>query len=285
MRTWMVLAAIVALTGSAAADNPHYLPATGTTVTFRLLVTVISGGSERTMGQVYRVTTTANDGTTAENTLTPLALVWRCANDDTSSACEQARHLPDSRREGDLLTVPLPADVSSGLGKIGRLTVRDVFRFAQVFPIPGLLDTGEIAKPQIGAAPLVVQSTALDCDEAALKTFFPFGAMARITVPCKFTVETSQSRVAGIKDGKSTSEVKYELAFAGHEHIAVPAGSYEVAVIKFKSMPASGDGAVTEGEWAFAQSLGFTAKYSSLTHAPNSTITTRIVRELIKVEP
>ena len=97
--------------------------------------------------------------------------------------------------------------------------------------------------------------------------------------------EYARTLTAAIAQGKTTSDVKYELAFAGHEHIAVPAGSYEVAVIKFKSMPASGDGAVTEGEWAFAQSLGFTAKYSSLTHAPNSTITTRIVRELIKAEP
>src|SRR5215471_16790433 len=167
MRTAAVIATIVGLASSAAADNPHYLPATGTTVTFRLLVTVNSGGSEHTMGQVYRVTTTASDGTIAENTLTPLALIWRCPEGDTSSTCEQARHLPNPKRDGDLITVALPADVSSGLGKIGKLTVHDVFRFRQVFPIPGLQDTGEIAKPQIGAAPLAVQTTALDGDEAA----------------------------------------------------------------------------------------------------------------------
>jgi hypothetical protein len=281
----VVLAAIVGLAGSAAADNPHYLPAAGTSVTFRLLVTVTSGGSEHTVGQVYRVATTASDDTVAENTLTPLALVWRCPDGDTSSGCEQARHLPTSKREGDLITVQLPADVSSALGKIGKLTVHDVFRFRQVFPVPGLLDTSEIAKPQIGTTPLVVQTTALECDEAVLKPFFPFGAVAKITVPCKFTVETSQSRLASIKDGSHTSEVNYELSFAGHEHIAVPAGSYEVAVIKFKSTPASGDGPVTEGEWAFVQNLGFTAKYSSLTRLPNSTTTPRVVRELIKTEP
>ena len=285
MRTWMALAAIVGLSGTAAAQNSHYLPPAGTTVTFRLLVTVNSGGSEHTAGPVYRVTTTASDGTIAENTVTPLALVWRCPDGDTSAGCEQAQHLPNSRREGDLITVPLPADVSSALGKIGKLTVRDVFRYSQVFPVPGLLDVSEIAKPQIGATPLVIQSTALDCDESALKPFFPFGAVAKLTIPCKFTVETSQSRVPGIKDGRSTSDLKYELSFAGHEQVAVPAGSYEVAVIKFKSTHASGDGPVTEGVWEFAQTLGFTAKFSSVTHAPNSTTTTRIVRELIKAEP
>ena len=104
MRTAVVIAAIAGLAGSAAADNLHYLPATGTSVTFRLLVTVNSAGSERTTGQVYRLTTTASDGTIAENTLTPLALVWRCPEGDTSSTCEQAARLPNFRREGDLIT-------------------------------------------------------------------------------------------------------------------------------------------------------------------------------------
>src|SRR5499427_2903835 len=100
MRTAVLIATIVALAGSAAADNPHYLPAAGTSVTFRLLVTVNSGGSERTMGQVYRLTTTASDGTIAENTLTPLALVARCPDADTSLTCQQLRNLPDSHRDG-----------------------------------------------------------------------------------------------------------------------------------------------------------------------------------------
>ena len=99
------------------------------------------------------------------------------------------------------------------------------------------------------------------------------------------TVEVSQSRLANIKDARNTSDVIYDLSFAGHEHVAVPAGAYEVAVIKFKSSPASGAGAVTEGEWEFAESLGFSAKFSALTRAPNSTYTIHIVRELIKVEP
>ena len=52
-----------------------------------------------------------------------------------------------------------------------------------------------------------------------------------------------------------------------------------------KAPPNSGDGAVTEGEWDFVENLGFSAKFSSLTRFPKSTNTSRIVRELIKVEP
>ena len=76
----------------------------------------------------------------------------------------------------------------------------------------------------------------------------------------------------------------YDLSYAGREHVAVPAGSYEVAVIKFKSAPSSGEGAVTEGEWEFVESLGVSAQNSALTRFPNSLNTSHSVRELLKVE-
>lgn len=285
MRIGLMLAAMLALIGSAAADSPRYLPAVGTTATFRLLVTTGAGGGEHTAGQIYRVTITANDGTTAEGTLTPLALVWHCPDGDTSITCKQAQNLTNTRREGDLITAPLPADISSELGKVGKMTLRDLLHVTQVYPLPGLEDVGETVKPQIGSAPLAIQTTALDCDETALGPFFPFGAAARATVACKLTVETSQSRLAAVKDARNTSDVTYELSFAGHEHIAVAAGTYEVAVIKFKNSPTSGEGAVTEGEWEFVENLGFSAKFSALTRPPKSTYTIRVVRELIKVEP
>jgi hypothetical protein len=254
-------------------------------VTYRLLVTLDSGGSEHTYGQVYRLTTTANDGSIAENTLTPLALVARCLDGDTSLTCQQLRNLPNASRDGDLMIAPLPADISSELAKIGKLDFRDFLRFRQAFPIPGLQDTGEIAKPQIGRTPLAVQTTATECEDQALQPFFPLGATARLTVSCKTTIETSQSRLAPLKDGSHTQDVKLELSFAGHEHVAVPAGSYDVAVIKSKATAASGEGPATDGEWSFVEKLGFSAKHSTVTRSPSSPVATRTVRELIKVGP
>jgi hypothetical protein len=179
----------------------------------------------------------------------------------------------------------VPAEVSSELGKIGRMTVRDLLHVTQVYPFPGLEDASETARPQIGTAPLSVQTTALDCDEAAMRSFFPLGTVAQVTVPCKLTVEVAQSRVTGLRDAKQSHDVTYDLWFTGHEHMSVPAGAYEVAMIKFKSTGSPGEGAVTEGEWAFIESLGVSAKYSAVTRFPNSSNSTRIVRELIKVEP
>src|SRR5690242_19224664 len=98
MRLEALLAAMVGamvVVGSAAAEQPRYLPAVGTTVTYRLMVTLNLGDREAVVGQVYRLTTTASDGTTAQSTLTPLALIWRCPDTDTSKDCQQARNFPD----------------------------------------------------------------------------------------------------------------------------------------------------------------------------------------------
>ncbi|MBV8410348.1 MAG: hypothetical protein JOY64_22165 [Alphaproteobacteria bacterium] len=273
------------LVGPAAADSPRYRPVPATSFTYRLMVTVSMGSGEHTAGQIYRVTTAASDAATIAGTVTPLALVWLCPQADTSITCKQAQLLPDSRREDDLVIAPMPADVSAALGKIGRMTVRDLLHVTQVYPFPGLKDASETVKPQIAATPVSVQTTALDCDEAAMKSFFPLGAVAQATVPCKMTVEVAQSRLGPLKDGKQSHDVSYDLSFAGHERRTVPAGTYDVALIKFKSTGSPSDAAVTEGEWLFIESLGVSAKYSAITRLPNSSNSTYFERELIKVEP
>jgi hypothetical protein len=285
MRIALALAALLALGSSAAADSPRHRPPLGAAFTFRLLVTVSVDGFSETFGQIYRVNTTADDGTITEGTLTPLALVWRCPGDDTSTVCKQAQALGNVRREDDLIIAPLPEDISGALGRIGKVAVRDILNLTQVLPIPGLRDPSDVVKPEIGPTPLSVQSTALACDDGALRPFLPFGAAERATVPCKMSVEVAQSRVPGAKDGKYAQDMTYELSFAGRDRITVPAGSYDVAVVKFKSTGGFAEGVVTDGEWQFIESLGISARYASLTRSPNSSNTTRIVRELIRIEP
>jgi hypothetical protein len=285
MRIGFVVGALLALAGSAAAESPRYRPAVGTTATFRLLITVSMAGYAETFGQIYRVKTTADDGTIVEGTLTPLALAWLCPEGDTSMVCRQAQALSNARRENDLIIAPLPENISRDLGKIGKVAIRDILYVTQVLPIPGLRDPSDVDHPEIGTAPLSIQSTALSCDEAALRPFFPFGAVPRATVPCKLAVEMAQSRVSGATDGMYAHDVTYDLSFAGRERVTVPAGTFEVAVIKFRSSGGFADGVVTDGEWEFVESLGVSARYSALIRSPNSTNTTRIVRELIKVEP
>src|SRR5262245_42066828 len=102
MRIGAVLAMLLALAGPAAAEEPHYRPALGTTSTFRLLVTVGIDDYAETFGTIYQVKITADDGAIAEGSLTPLALVWLCPDGGASTVCKQAQSLPNAHRENDL---------------------------------------------------------------------------------------------------------------------------------------------------------------------------------------
>src|SRR5262249_29733100 len=153
----LALATMLASIGTAAGDEPRYLPPAGMTATYRVLVTVRTSGQEHTQGQIYRVKITSNDGTMAQGTLTPLAVVVQCPENDTSGGCKQARLLPNAHREGDLLTAPLPEEVSGALGKIGKMTIRDLLHVTQVVPFPGPKETGDTDKPQFGTEPISVQ--------------------------------------------------------------------------------------------------------------------------------
>jgi len=271
------------LTGAAMADEPRYRPAVGTSATFRTLYTTRIGGKETVFGYVYRLTTTASSDTVFEATLTPLALLYRCPEGETANNCEQARNYPDVTRDGDLISVPIPPEISASLGKVGKFTGRDFIRASQIFPIPGAEDLRETAKPRISATPVFIQTNAIDCDDAAIKPFFPLGATATLSVPCKVTSERSQSRWDLIKDMSSTENITYDLSFAGRDHIAVPAGDFAVASVNYKATLAGQTGATVEGEWAVLEDIGLIARTAVLVHFPNSSNTTHLLRELIKL--
>jgi len=283
MRVGAALFAMLWLTATAMADEPRYRPAVGTIATFRTLYTVRIGGNETVFGQLYRLTTTASSDTTFEATLTPLALLFRCPAGETQKNCQQAPNYPDITRDGDMITVPIPPGISANLAKIGKVTGRDFIRTSQVFPIPGAENIEETAKPRIGATALFVQTNALDCADAAIKAFFPLGAMATLSVPCKVTSERSQSRWDLLKDMSSSEDATYDLSFAGRDHIAVPAGDFDVALVKYKVTPQGQAGPTIEGDWEVLENIGLTARTAVLVHLPNSTNTSHVLRELIKL--
>jgi hypothetical protein len=291
MRRVATLAMIVnALTLSAglapaAAEEPRYVPAAQTVATYRLTTVSTINGREITAAQIYRVTVTASDGSTAEATITPLALVYRCPADETSKDCRAAPHFPGASRDGDMVTIPVPQEVGANLAKLSKLTARDFLRVTQVFPMPGPEDIEEVDKPKIGDAPLYLLGSAIECDDALTKGFFPLGVAAQFSVSCKTTSERAQSRVPAIKDGKSSEDFTMALTFSGRDHIAVPAGDFAVAEVKYKSTPASGHGVFVEGEWAVAENLGISVRNSALVHLPNSQNTSHLTRELIKLGP
>lgn len=270
----------------AAAEEPRYVPAAGTAATYRLTTVMTVNGREMTAAQIYRVTITASDGVTAEGTITPLALVYRCPADETSKDCRAAPHFPGATRDGDVVTIPVPAEIGAKLAKLSKFTAHDFLRVTQAFPMPGPEDIEEIDKPKIADAPLYILGSAVECDDALTKGFFPLGVAAQFSVSCKTTSERAQSRVPAIKDGKSSEDFTMALSFAGHDRIAVPAGDFAVAEVKYKSTSApGGHGVFVEGEWAVAENLGISVRNSALVHLPNSQNTSHLTRELIKLAP
>ena len=269
----------------AAAEDPRYVPAAQTEATYRLTTVITINGRETTAAQIYRVTVTASDGKIAEGTITPLALIYRCPADETSKDCRAAPHFPGASRDGDMITIPVPPEIGANLAKLSKLTAHDFIRYAQVFPMPGPENLDEIDKPKISDAPLYLLGSAVECDDALTKGFFPLGIATEFTASCKTTSERAQSRVPAIKDGKSSEDLTMALSFARRGHIAVPAGDFAVAEVKYKSTPASGHGAFVEGEWAVAENLGISVRNSALVHLPNSQNTSHLTRELIKLGP
>jgi len=269
----------------AAAEEPRYVPVAGTTATYRLLTTVALGGPAKTVGQLYRVTITASDGKTAEGTITPLALIYGCPVDDTSTDCRGASHYPGASRDGDMVTIPVPAEIAAKLAKLSKFVAHDFIRYTLMFPMPGPENDEEVDKPKIGDAPLYVLSSTIDCDDALTKGFLPLGVAAQVSLSCKNTSERSQSRLSVIKDGKSGEDTTMALSFVGREQIAVPAGDFAVAEVKYKSTATSGNGASVEGEWAIAENLGISVRSSVLVHFPNSQNTSHTTRELLKLGP
>jgi len=270
----------------AAAEDARYVPAAQTEATYRLTTVLTANGRETTAAQIYRVTITASDGVTAEGAITPLALIYRCPADETSKDCRAAPHFPGASRDGDRVTIPVPPEIGAKLAKLSKLTARDFLRVAQVFPMPGPEDLEEVDKPKISDQPLYLLGSAVECDNALTKGFFPLGVAAEFSVSCKTTSERAQSRVPAIKDGKSSEDFTMALSFTGRDHIAVPAGDFAVAEVKYKSTSAAGGhGVVIEGEWAVAENLGISVRNSALVHLPNSQNTSHLTRELLKLGP
>lgn len=168
----------------AAAEDPRYVPAAQTEATYRLTTVITIDGRETTAAEIYRVTVTASDGITAEGTITPLALVYRCPADETSKDCRAAPHFPGASREGDMITIPVPPEIGANLAKLSKITAHDFIRYAQVFPMPGPEDLDEVDKPKISDTPLYLLGSAVECDDALTKGFFPLGVAAEFSVLC-----------------------------------------------------------------------------------------------------
>jgi hypothetical protein len=284
MRVLAAVAWLLALIGSAAADEPRYAPAAGTKLTYRVVSSsTLPSGEALTFGDIHRLAITASDGRAADGAVTPLAILRGCPDSQTSKDCRQARNFPDIAREGDVIIVPVPDAIGAEIAKVAKAHTREIFEVSQTVPIMGARDIEEVDKPEIGATPLFLINAGMACDETLLDGFFPLGKTEQVAVPCTSTIERAQSRLPMAKDFKNTTGVTYHLNFAGRHHISIPAGEFESATIKFK-IDGGDKGPTVDGQIEIIEELGVSARSTTTIQPPNSTSVTKTERVMVKVE-
>ncbi len=271
--------------GHAAAQEPRNVPRTGVSLTYRILIATTfktaTTPHEDLTGWNYTYQVRSSDDVTAEGTiaLTTLYSAPSClpgACDAVRRAMEQLK----ARKEGDLYAVDIPPDVTRALTKLSAFRWR--------YFIPELI---QVAFPTIRTGPgkegfdpaaAAVQSTRIDCDKAALESFFPLGKSPRASVACTQSLETSRTRPPMTDTRSPTEKMIFELSYEGSGQVTTPAGDWPVQKIRMTaSWPKSP--ANWESEILFSDKLGAIVKEHSVTKMGNVGVTVQNDRELIAV--
>ncbi len=115
MRLPISVLILLATSAAALADETYPLPAVGSQLTYRLIATVKVLDRSLTIitGQVYTYTVTAVRGPVMEATITPVAMIYGCAADNTTKDCSFAAKAAE---------LPAITRVSSPAGNAPQLT-------------------------------------------------------------------------------------------------------------------------------------------------------------------
>jgi hypothetical protein len=286
IRVAVVACAIVGalVFGQTAAAEHRNVPRSGVSLTYKILITTTlktaTVHQDESTGWNYTYWVRSSDDVTAEGTieLTTLYSAPNClpgACDAVRRAMEQLK----ARKEGDLYAVDIPPDVTRALTKLSafrwRYFIPELVRVA--FPT---IRTGP-GKEGFDPAAAAVQSTRIDCDRAALESFFPLGKSPRASVACTQSLETSRTQPP-TTETRSPQKMIFELSYEGPGQVTTPAGDWPVQKIRMTaSWPTSP--ANWESEILFSDKLGAIVKEHSVTKMGNSGVTVQNDRELIAV--
>jgi hypothetical protein len=285
MRAGAGVVFLLAATGIAHADEPRYVPAAGAMLTYRTIVTTKSSTGETIVnGQINTYRITSSDGVTAEGTIEPVALITGCT-DSNKLYCASAANAPGAHRDGDLLTVPVPDEIAKQLAKQSQLRFHRVIQELRKSASPHL----KLADVGDGAAytsdPLFTTTVLLECDDAALQAFLPFGHQAQATIPCKQSVTQTPGPGTQLKPADISDTISMELSDGGPGEVTVPSGTWEVRKLSFKYTGSDSAHPSSAGEIMFSTTLGVSVKADAVitNPAPRPQATTTI--ELIVVKP
>jgi len=274
-----------ALADEVKADEARFVPAAGSTLTYRLVATTKSNDKTVTTGQIYNYVVASSDGTTAEGSVRPLALLFDCRNSDLEADCARAKKAPNAREENGLTVVPIPSEISDKLAVQSAFRLRAFIVELRKFPAPLPADPKASSDSLISADDPLIVTNLVQCEPAALRDFLPIGKSPKATLTCETTFERSGWSASGIKPIKMSDSVSLEVSYLGEGRIALPSGDWDVRNLTMKQTSSREGRAGAVVETQFSDKLGAAVKTHVVADPLKGKIVTETVTELIAVSP
>lgn len=280
------LAALAAI-GVARADDSYTMPAVGTELTYRLVSTVRleEKSLSFTIGQIYTYTITVVNGPVAEGTIRPIAMIYTCAASDTSKDCGFATKAAGATHDGDLVRVPVPADIAEGLAKDSFLKVHYFVTEERRYPMPGPKNPDDADNAEFGAEPIFVLNNKLACDYDQLKDFLPLGKTPQLALPCHNIFARTQARVGSTADQNSDEAVSVEFSYGGSGQTSLPSGAWDVQKVSLKFAPGDDKLPSAHSDFEIAAKLGLPVRVRTFADIPASHLSSESTSELIAIKP
>lgn len=278
-------ACILVAAGVARADDAYTLPAVGAQLTYRLVSTTKIRDHTITTGQIYTYTVTATNGADSEGTIRPVALIYGCPEGDARKDCVLAAKMAGAKRDGDLLTVPVPDGIAESLIKDSDYKGHYFMVEDRTFPMPGPKDPDDPNNTEFGDAPIFVLANQLKCDYGSLQGFFPLGKTKLLTLTCRNVFSRSHSRIAGVSDQTQEEPLSVELSYVGADKLTLPSGEWDVQKVAIKYKPDDPAHPAAEGESDVADKLGVTVKSHTLVTNAATSLSSESTSELIAYKP
>jgi hypothetical protein len=263
------------------------MPPVGAQLTYRLLstLTLLDKKVSITTGQVYVYTVTAVTGPVMEATIKPVALIYGCSASDSNKDCAFAARAAGAKRDGDLLTIPVPGDIADGLARSGVLKSHYFLTEYRKFPVPGPKNPDDPNSAEFGAEPLFVLTNQLICDYGQFRDFFPLGKTQHLSAPCHNIFSRTQARVGNLTDQNTDEPVSVDFSYGGTGRVNLPSGDWDVHDVTLKLTPNDTARPLSRGEFEIANKLGVAVRTRFFVDALTNHITNEANSELIAYQP
>jgi hypothetical protein len=286
VRAFVCALAVIAAAGAARADDPYPLPPVGTQLTYRLVSTtkIPDKSISITFGQIYTYVVATADSPTIAGTIKQVALIYGCSANATDKDCAFANKM-GAKRDGDLVTLPVPDTIADGLAKESGFKVHYFINEERKLPLPGAKNPDDPGIGEFGTAPVFVLTNKLVCDYTQLKDFLPFGKTPHLALPCHNIFSRTQARVGNTTDQNSDEAGSMELTYDGVGRVSLPSGEWDVQKVKLRFAPSDASHPAAQSEFDVATKLGVAVRVHTAVNAPATHVVSESTSELIAVKP